>query len=554
MASAHQRDVIEAQQANAMPYITNAWSRRVVQPLLIAILVTSLGTAVIAVIQFVLPNQPLLRIVPFVFLIILEGIYTKQWLMRPNQRALNRTAYRAAELMFIFLASRFYTWAVFGNRPVLELFTEYLKSPGLLLFDPYMVFTFILTLVSWGVGLGFGTLFNDLAIDEGEARYFLLPKNERSDDARPYRLNRTALVNIFFGQWLWGGVIMLMLTAMSTIDLPTAVSNFTLNVSRLGLSPALFWALMGYFISGFLLLSQGRLTAQTARWLRAGAVKETAVERSWYRNSTWLLLLIALITAFLPIGSTTPIGQLLSTILSGVFTFFTALFALFWAFLGSLFPEREGEVVPTPTPEPQATTPALPTAEPPPPVPPNDVAQYIFSSAFWAVAIVVAILALSFFVRERGIKLNMETLRLGWQQLKMMIRLLWGRMHEQAAAIQHALGREPRSKQVEDGRPNPFNFIRVNGLVPREQIKYFYLSTLQRIADKGIERGKGVTPTEFEETLREQFPDNEEEVKLLTDAFLRARYSQQEFEEEEVNPIKRQWKRMRSTIRRKKVN
>ena len=536
----------------AVPFITNRWSTKVIQPFLMALLATSLLTALVNFMQFIIQDQPLLRVVPLFFLFTLEGIYTHRWLSRPNQRMLNRVAYRAAEMVLIFLSARLYTWIAFGNWPSMTLFLDYLKSPGLLLFDGHMIFTLVTTFIAWGMGLGYANLFADLAITEVEAIHFSTPKKKRSEDNKPFQLDRTGLVNLFFVQWLWGGVVMLLLTAMSTIDLPNAVRDFTLNVTHLGLQPALFWALILYFMSGFLLLSQGRLTAQTARWLRAGATKSLEIERSWYRNSLRLVLIIAFVTAFIPIGSTTPISRLLINLLAIVTAIFTAFLALIGALISLLFPNSGEQTEFMPALEPAPVQPPVPTAVPDA-VPPNEVVQYIFSSAFWALIIVVVIIALTFFMRERGIKLNRATLRAAWQKLILFLTTGWGRVSEQVAAIQHALtSRNRADEEAGNGRSNPFQFIRVNGLLPREQIKYFYLSTLRRIEDKGIERGNSITPSEFVETLKEQFPEAENEVETLTEAFLKARYSKKEIKVDEINPIKKRWKKMRSNIRRKK--
>jgi len=173
---------------------------------------------------------------------------------------------------------------------------------------------------------------------------------------------------------------MLLLTALSTIDLPSAVLGFTLNVSRLGLDPLLLTALIAYFIAGFLLVSQAKLTVKKARWLREGAAVHPEVERSWYRHSLRLIGVVAFLTAFLPIGSTTPIGRFLAWLLSYLFLAFTAMIAFLWGLLALLFPQSQNsEAIPTPTPEPLPTISPLPTLPPQSTQPPSEVAQFIFS-------------------------------------------------------------------------------------------------------------------------------------------------------------------------------
>lgn len=554
MATPHQF-IEDIQKSQILPYVTNRWSQHVVQPLLNSILITAFLTAVVFIMQFILVDQPLVRIIPFLFFITVEGIYTHRWLYKPAQRMLDKWAYRGAELLLIYLMTRAYTWIVFGNRPVLANFLDYLKSPGVVLIDSYALFTFVMAIFAWVWALSLTDLFSDLAIDEGEAIYYLIPKKERADDYRPFQINRTALVQRFYIQWVWGGGLMLILTALSTIDLPSAVLGFTLNVSRLGLHPLLLTALIAYFIAGFLLVSQANLTVKKARWLREGAVVHPEVERSWYRHSLRLIGIVAFLTAFLPIGSTTPIGRFLAWLLSYLFLAFTAMIAFLWGLLALLFPQSQNsEAIPTPTPEPLPTISPLPTLPPQSTQPPSEVAQFIFSSAFWALAIVLSVIAISFYLRERGVKLNKTTAKITWQKIWKWLREGFGSLKAQAVELQKMLTiSQKKSKETsQNGRATPFQFIRVNGLIPREQIKYFYLSTLRRAEEKGIARNKSETPAEFVETLKTHFPEAEEEVDTLTQAFLHARYSKKEIASDEVNSVKNKWKQMRANIRRKR--
>ncbi|KAA3657245.1 MAG: DUF4129 domain-containing protein, partial [Chloroflexi bacterium] len=94
-------------------------------------------------------------------------------------------------------------------------------------------------------------------------------------------------------------------------------------------------------------------------------------------------------------------------------------------------------------------------------------------------------------------------------------------------------------------------FIRINAWPPREQIRYFYLSIVRRAKEKGIPRDKNETPLEYSQGLKEEFPETERDVDKLTSAFLKAQYSPKIINKEEINPIKKRWKHIRSTLRRR---
>lgn len=540
----------------ALPYVTNRWSRRIVQPLLISGMVTAFYTAFFVIAQIFVPDQPVMWLVPLVLLATLEGIYTMLWLHQPDQRRLNRLAYRGAEVMLIFLVVRVYTWVLFNTWPDFTRILDYLRSPGLILLGADNIGTLVVVLLAWGMALSTAALFKELAISEWEARYFLMPKKERLEDQRPFQYNRLKLIEGFYVQWLWGGGLLLLFTAMSTIDLPTATRDFTLNVSRLGLSPAMLFALIIYFLAGLLLVSQGRLTAKTARWLRQETEKRMEVEESWYRNSFWLVVGAALLTAFVPIGSTTPIGRLLSIVLERLIALMSAFFFLIIALLSLLFSssdqatEEAATAVPTMMPTP------LPT-----PVPPaasqnsSEIFEFIFSSAVWAVFLVFAVIAVLFFIRERRISVKGDSVQTLWQRLVLWFQSRWGKLRTQVETLQRSFAQRQAGTTKEKGnaRSLPFNFIRVNGLLPREQIKYFYLSTLQRAEEKGVGRQESLTPEEFKETLLREFPDSEEEIEQLTAAFQEARYSKKAFDNDDVKPVKERWKQLRGDIRRKRT-
>jgi hypothetical protein len=176
----------------------------------------------------------------------------------------------------------------------------------------------------------------------------------------------------------------------------------------------------------------------------------------------------------------------------------------------------------------------------------------IFSSLFWAVAIVMSVTAVSFFLRERGIRVNTAVIQSFWQRLMEWFRTIWRGAGHQMRDLQHSvrarLQREPSEK--EKAKP-PWRFIRLNALSPREQIRYFYLSTVKRAANKGVPRQQAETPLEFARDLKESWPEAEEDVDVLTDAFLEARYGRSPIDKDDVNPVKKRWRHVKASLRRR---
>lgn len=173
---------------------------------------------------------------------------------------------------------------------------------------------------------------------------------------------------------------------------------------------------------------------------------------------------------------------------------------------------------------------------------------------FWAIAIVVSIIAISFFFRERGVKLDAARLPTVWQRLRIWLTAVWQGTRHQVQdwqqAVRSRLQREPK-EEMSANQP-PWRFTRLNALSPREQIRYFYLSTVKRAANKGVSRQEAETPLEFAQDLKESWPETKEDVDALTEAFLEARYGRQPIEKSAVNPVKKQWRQIKSSLRRQR--
>ncbi len=108
------------------------------------------------------------------------------------------------------------------------------------------------------------------------------------------------------------------------------------------------------------------------------------------------------------------------------------------------------------------------------------------------------------------------------------------------------------------GRDAPFDgaplkpglrLSRPHSLSPREQIRYFYLSTVHRAGEQGVPRADNETPLEYVRDLKEQWPEAQSELDELTQAFVEARYSPQPIDRSAVARVKEEWKRIRERLR-----
>lgn len=521
------------------------------QPFLIAVLVTALVTGPIVVIRLASPSPAWRFLTVAVFLVALEAVYTSRWLAHPERRQLNRTTYRLAEVVVIALALRFLTWALTGGIPGWQVWRSYLLSP-FSFFDGLYFGYLLCAIFAWERAASFSATLRALAISQAEERFYSLSRDEqrhRSWD-RPVDRQRPTIFRSLVGSWLGGGLVLGLCAALSTVDLATVeVTAGVRNIVRLGLDNTMLLALLVYFILGLWMISQSRLDMMRARWLADGVDADEAIVDNWRRSSIIILVLFALIAAFLPIGSTFAAAVVLNAIFGAVLFVSQIAFLILSTLLVSLLsllgigapPEETSELLPAPAPTP-------PTEAAPPPM--SETTALVAGGIFWVLVAAVALVALTFFLRDRGVTIHSETLVRVWRQLKQWFTRLWSGAARGASTVQSTLRRSLSALRPGGERSRaPWRFLRVNALPPREQIRYFYLSTVRRAADEGVPREKNETPTEYARDLQAQWPDAEKEIDALTGAFLEARYSPRDYEPDDVNPIKEVWKRVRRTIR-----
>lgn len=544
--------------ADARQFITNKWSRTFIQPLLIALMITAFFTCVFVVVNNLVPSAAWALLIPLLFFVTLESIFTTMWLSHPDRRTINHTYYRISEFLVVALITRIYIWIIMGGWPQFDLLGDYLRYPWILVNDGVFVLAIIAISFSWFYARMTSYLFAQLALDEAEVAYYIQPPNQRETGNQPVMRNRKEITEMFFIQWMWGCGILIVIVAITTIDLPAVTIDTTgVGLARLGLSPFVVFGALFYFLAGLGLLSEARFETLNARWLYLNAQKEPQVERIWYQYGLWFLVLVGILAAFLPLGSTSLIGQAIEQILlviTGLITvlgyFFVMLFSLLFA------PFAPPDIAETP----QVSTPIpVPTLQPTPipTIPPivDDTPALIASSLLWAIAIVGMIMAFLFFVRGRGVKLDGRILTTIFNSLRAFMASLWGGMVDQIEDIGEAIQFRRQTGDEEDGDGGrglrPFRFFRINSLSPEEQIRYFYLSILKRAQNKGVSRETSETPIEFMDDLKTSWPEAEDEIDTLTEAFMKARYSPRHIEIEEVNPVKEKWKRAKSRLRKR---
>lgn len=519
--------------------------------LMIVFLVSALVQGPVTLLRVINPSRAWSLLTPIAFVVALEATFTTRWLVTRSPR-LNRAAYRAAELLVLIVATRLITWAWSGESPAVSDLRSYLIQPTLVLDLTFVIYA-ILVFFAWDRSIAFSGIFTDLALTPAEKRYFTSSAADRSDirSGTIVPRNRGLLMQRYLRQWVIGGLILAFFGTLTTFRLSELPEQGVLdlpNLARLGLGPEILAALLVYFLGGLWLASQARADVLEARWLIDGSEVDPGIARRWRRASPLLLLAIATIAAFLPIGSTFGISRIIQLAINLALVAIGAIVAvasLVLFTLASLF-SGDAQEEPLPPIDFEASIPQFETS-----AATNDTAALITGSLFWVFFLLVAMLATIFFLRDRGVKLGASHISRFMSRFVAWLKELWITTTAKAqmatgAIVQRLHEARPGSGEADWSWP----LGRIGRLSPREQIRFFYLAAVRRAGEAGIERTRSETPLEYALQLKDDLPELEEDVDTLTNAFLKARYSRESVAGREVAPIRDSWKRLRKALRK----
>jgi hypothetical protein len=525
----------------------SAWQSQVARPLLIAIQATCLAAGLWVVLVNVSPAPQDFRFVPLLlFIAALAGVASAQWLAEPGQRLVGRAGFQLAQLLLLLVVLRVLTWAMTGNWPNPAIVRGWILEPWTF-FDGVFIATAILCALAWHRAAVVSGIFYRLALTPGELAY----DNERRSASfwrmahLPERVlvSRADLVEQYATQWMVGGVFLVLFAAATRVRVGPQLS---INVLDMGIPAPMVAALVFYFLIGLALLSQARLATMRAQWLLDGVEMPDRLPSRWGRWSLLVIAAIGFLAALLPLGSTWQLGAIVNVLLMAlvqiamfIVSLFVAIFGLLLSLLGEQpeVPEIPNEMTPAP-----AVVEVAAIWQAPP---------WLGGATFWLIVLLVLLIALRVLLGKDGLDVTRRKLASllsrVWAQIK-----TWARGAQSLArSIQVSLpGR--RSPETGANARQPWRFVRLGGLPPREQVRYFYLSTLRRAADQGIVRRPAQTPGEFVQDLENTWPEAEMDVEALTAAFVTARYDTAEISTGEAQQVKSVWERIKRALRGKR--
>lgn len=521
------------------------WQSHVAQPLLIALQATCLIVGPWVVVELIAVNPQLRVIPPLAFLASLAGVYSAGWLRLPQQRLTSKTTFRLAELMVVLVTVRLLTWGLGGNWPDLASLRGWILEPSTF-FDGFFLATAVLVALAWDRASIVGGIFYELALSPAELVWSEEQRSggfwRRARPAEAGRVSRQELVQDYVNQWVLGAMFLAFCAGATRVQVGP---DLGLSLLRTGVPSQIVVAMVFYLLIGLILTSQARLAVLRAQWLIDGVEMPEGLPGRWRRFSLLLIIAIGLLATLLPLGSTWQVGTILNIVLSTlvqiVLAFVYTLVALFAAIL-SLFGATVEPLPELLEPAPVQPAPAL---SPMPTLPP-----WLGGASFWLVVVVIVVLALSFFFGREGIALNWRKLRLALGRLAAGLHDRWRGLRRLAGAVRISLpGRKAAAGEKAAAGGQAWRFIRLGALPPREQVRYFYLSTLRRAGQQGVVRQPHQTPREFVRDLETTWPEAELDVEALTEAFVTARYDTAEISPSEARQTKSLWERIKRLLR-----
>lgn len=509
----------------------NPWADNFFRPLLLTIMIMCFNLSLINFARVINPAWNGTYFLMGMLLTTIEAIYSYRVLKFYRSRGISHLRYRLAEAIVLILLLKILS---FAGKPIDRLAVEIQllwQDPGHFVNLEFYVL-FVLALIAW------------LAATHTMADF------EALHDPYAFRTDHVHPLDELASRFFWGGALLVLISGLTQWISQAGWASLA-DWQRPSMSGVIFNVLV-YFTLGLVLLSQAHLTTLLLRWRIQKINVAPNLVKQWAKYGLIFLGLVMFIDLFLPTSYT--LGFLASaavvvTFLIGMIMFFIQLLLLLlmlplaWllSLMGQTAPERFGGAPQLPTlPEPSAGAAPLPWLE------------AFRSLFFWLLAAGIGWYFLKIYLSDHPELL--EALK-KFKPMGLLINLLANLWRKLTNLTQAGLELIPRrtASSGQTGDPTlPAKYRRwagLAGLSPRERILYYYLNVLERAAQNGPARRPDQTPYEYEPDLSHSVPEAQPAINLLTQAFVRARYSQEPWFEGQADLAKSLWQHIRRALR-----
>jgi hypothetical protein len=505
------------------------WLENLFRPLAIGVMFGCIALSLVGLVQFFFPAWNGTFLVVGCVLAALEANYSYQLIRARQLRGPDLLRFRAIEVALFFILLKIGGYVGDGWARVLADFQTLPRHP-LSVLDPETVVAFVLAILSWQASTQ--TVRDLEQLGAPESSRYDVPPGER-------------LANRFF----WGGAVLLLIAGFNRIGIATL-----LDLRRPPV-PGLVLNVLVYFLLGLVMLGQAHFTRLRRQWQVQEIKVVQGLAGRWLRYSLVLIGLAALLAFLLPTGYTLGLLDVAGSALELVSTLLWIIgmlitFPLAWLhwMLLALLARFLGDV---PPPQPDLLLPELPREEPAGPgVAAPGWFEVLRSLLFWTLASWMVFYVVHTYLHDRPEILGgLASLR-PVRALRRFLTALWRWLAGLAEVVNE---RFPRRFSLRRASPEPhekpFRFFRLGALSPRERILYYYLSILRRAGQQGLARRLPQTPYEYEATVGPRLPEARQELNLLTQAFVEARYSRHTFDRQQDRHVRVHWQKVKAALR-----
>ena len=321
-----------------------------------------------------------------------------------------------------------------------------------------------------------------------------------------------------------------------------------------------------YFFLGLVLLSLTQYNLLRAQWFRDALPVRKDIAGRWLLYSLLFLFILALIARLLPTNYSINLLSVLQYLFYVIVSILNLIITLLilpilWviALLASLF-GGESEITRAPMVPSMSDINALVPSES---IPWWELVKSIF---FWVALLGIVGFSIVYFFRE-----NREL----WRKMKAMPLLsavmrffdwFWSLlrgMNRRIIEVIDAGWARLRSRRAEFELVRPWQYRNPHRLHPRERVRFYYLAMVRRGSEQGHRRQPAQTPLEYSKQLAERLDSGistdvsssadhpfSTDIRMMTDKFIHARYSQQEITEFDASLVQRAWQNVRRAFRR----
>ena len=521
--------------------IDRAWLTSLLRPLLVVAMVSCIDIVLLAFLRQYAPDMPAAMrwsIVGMGILAAIVGCASTTWLALPAQRLRRSAGYRLAEILLLVAVTRLLLWLAEGALP----------SPFAMLNDPTGVFAngaflfaLVVVLFTWYAAIDFTDDLMRMALQSDELWLNRRTNVRFADSARPAPTNRTLILRGFVARWVGWGIVLILIA--STLRLGVARPNFW-ALGRLDIEPLVVGAVLTYFLIGLLLISQGQLAVLRARWTLDRLPTAEAITRNWPLYTLFVILLFAVVAAFLPLGDTYLLSVVLATLLNALFGLVYLLFRLLTtAFLMLL------SLLPFFSSPPEAAAPP-PSAQNMLEAPPEMlvVPPWVGGAFFWlSVALLLGYAAYFYFSDKET---SLRWLRRLWAHLVAQWQSLFGAARRWYTQRQSAM-----TEKVDSPHNVLPTFVRRllpwRLLNPNQRVRLLYFQLLAAAEKRAIGRQPAETPDRFAPRLETTIAAADEETAAidgLTAAFVDSAYVERKTSSPDSAQLKQYWLRLRAVL------